>query len=380
MDSNKLPIIIDLGSNLIKVGFSGEQKPRLTINNYIGDIKYKKVLRIDDNENKEKNIKYIGEDCDNMMGLVKLRYPVKHGIFVDENDILHVFNYIFSRIDVKPDELRDHPILVTEPLLNSYINRKNITKTLFDSLDIDKLIFCSQPILSLLSTSNTSGIILESGEGVTQSCVICDGYALPPSYERFDYGGGDITEYMKNLLNKKGCCFDNSTDYRLVQEIKQNSCVFLPIDVDEGAAKKALIKNPMHYYLPDGTNISIREERILAPKILFDPSIIGKEYLGLTDIILSSIDKVNVEIKKRTLDNIMISGGNTYMKGLEAKLNYELKNKLKNEKITVKSIKEPQFSCWLGGSIISTLETFKNMWVTKQEWQDNKNIINIKTI
>ena len=122
----------------------------------------------------------------------------------------------------------------------------------------------------------------------------------------------------------------------------------------------------------------------MAPEILFNPEYIGKEYLSFPDMIMSSINKVDVDLKKTAYENIWLSGGNTSFKELNRKLVNELKYKiekgmginiLENEKIN------PKYRCWTGGSIISTLEIFKKMWVTKHDWSENGNeIIHVKTI
>ena len=203
----KNPIIVDIGSGEIKAGFSGEEKPKIVFKNFIGEPKYIKVLCAFNKENQELNEQYIGEDCDKYMGIIKLRYPVKHGIFANEQDILLIFNYLYSKLGLNSEEIEQHPVLVTEPLLNPYTNTEKIANSLFDNLGIPALFFASQPILSLFSTSSTSGSVLENGEGVTQSCVIYEGYSLPNSYERFDYGGADVSEYLKTLLKKRGYKF-----------------------------------------------------------------------------------------------------------------------------------------------------------------------------
>jgi len=380
----KVPIIVDIGSGEIKAGFSGEEKPKIVFKNHIGEPKYKKVLRAFSSENEEINVQYIGEDCGKFMGVLKLRNPVNHGIFSNDQDILSVFNYIYSKLGLNTEEIGQHPVLVTEPLLNPYTNRERIATTLFDNLGVPALFFASQPILSLFSTSNTSGTVLESGEGVTQSCVVCEGYSLPNSYERFDYGGADVTEYLKILLKKKGYQFYNSTEFRLVNEIKENSCFCISnnINIDINNAKKGLNKNPINYYLPDGTTISIGEERLLAPEILFNLEYIGKEYLNFTDIIMSSIDKVDIQLRQKSYENILLSGGNTAIRGLLEKLTNEIKNRAnKNLNINLKSTPKPEYCCWLGGNMISTLEMFKTMLVSKSDWSEKGNkIIHIKTI
>ena len=381
----KLPIIVDIGSGEVKAGFSGEEKPKIIFKNYFGEPKYKKVLRTFEKENQELNDQYIGDDCDKYMGLIKLRFPVKHGVFENEQDILSVFNYLYSKLGINSQEIKEHPLLLTEPLLNPYINREKIAYSLFDNLGVPALFFASQPILSLFSTSSTSGTVLESGEGVTQSCVVYEGYSIPSSYERYNYGGADVTEYLKNLLKKRGYHFYNSTEFRLVNEIKENSCFCYGnnnIKNDIGDAKKSANKNPINYYLPDGSSISVGDERLLAPEILFNPEYIGKEYLSFPDMIINSINKVDIQLKQKSYENILLSGGNTNFNGLNEQLHFELKNKLnKNMKINLNKLEKPQYCCWIGGNIISTLEVFKKMWVTKNDWNEKgSKVIHVKTI
>ena len=387
MDANhdyfKLPIIIDIGSGEVKAGFSGEEKPKLIFQNYFGEPKYKKVLRQYDNETKNITEQYIGNDCDKYLGLIKLRYPVNHGVFEKEDDILLLFNHIFSKLDINSQEIKEHPVLVTEPILNPRTNRENIAKVLFDNLGVPAIFFGSQPILSLFSTSLMTGLIFESGAGVTQSCAIYEGYSIPFSYERYNYGGNDVTEYLKTMLRRRGYCFYNSTEIKFVNDIKEKMC-YLETNkrADLPKIKKTINKKLPQYYLPDGNNISIDDEITLAPEILFHPEYIGKEYLSFSEMIISSIKKTDIELRKKFYECIWLSGGNTGFKDLENKLIEELKtvfgkttNVLENEKIN------PKYRCWVGGNIISILEIFKKMWVTKSEWNEKGNeIIHIKTI
>ena len=157
---------------------------------------------------------------------------------------------------------------------------------------------------------------------------------------------------------------------------------FFTLKIDSNDAKKGLNKNPINYYLPDGTTISIGEERLLAPKILFNLECIGKKYLSLTDIIKSSINKVDIQLRQKCYENILLSVGNTAIKGLMDKLSGDLKEKTnKSLKINIKSTPNRQFCCWMGGNIISTLEIFKKMCVSKNEGNEKGNkIVHFKTI
>ena len=379
----KLPIIIDIGSGVIKAGFSGEEKPKVLIKSYFGEPKYKKIIRTFDKESKDKNDQQIGEDCDKFLGLLKLRYPVIHGVFQNEQDILTIFNQIFSKLGINSQEVKEHPILVTDPLLNPYKNRELISHSLLDNLGVPAIFFASQPLLSLFSTSATSGTVLESGEGVTQSGVVYEGYAIPSSYERSNYGGGDVTEYLKFLIKKRGYHFYNSTEIKLINDIKEKLC-YLETNRRNLNNRKTLNSKNNLYYLPDGSNISVGEERILAPEILFNPECAGKEFLGFDDMVINSINKIDIQLKKSSYENIWLSGGNTAFKELKEKLVEELKNQIEKDiKINVFENEKinPQHRCWVGGNIISTLEIFKKMWVTRSEWNEKgSDIIHVKTI
>ena len=382
-ESLKQPIIIDLGSSEIKAGFSGEDKPSLIFKSFIGEPKYKDVFSSIYKENKEIK-QYIGEDCLKNIGLLKLHNPIKHGILVNEQEIIPLFNHIYSKLGINTDERREHPLIITEPLLNPYSNREKIANSLFDYIGIPSIFFASQPILSLFSTSATTGIILESGEGVSQSCIIYEGYSLPNTYERYDFGGGDVTEYLKLAMKKKGYQLFNSNEYRLISDMKEKYCFFLPqkYNLNIENVKKALNSKKINYYLPDGTIITLGDERILASEILFNPELIGKEYLGLSDIIFSSINKAEIQLRPKAFENIVLSGGNVLMRGLEDKMKEDIINKCnKIVKVNVSTVKEPQISCWVGGNIISSIDIFKKISVSKTEWEEKgSKILHVKTI
>ena len=389
----KLPIIIDIGSGIIKAGISGQDIPKVIFPNYIGEPKYSKVLRSFSKDNQEIQEQYIGKDCLKFLGILKLRYPVKNGIFENEQDILTIFKYIYQNLEIDNEEISEHPILITEPLLNPYSNREKIASALFENLSAPAIFFASQPILSLFSTSNTSSIILESGEGVTQSCVVYEGYSIPNSYIRNNYGGKDVTEYFQTLLQRQGYSFTTTSEFEIVKKMKEDIC-FTTINSNIGNALNNISnldlsgnKNKSEssgiYNLPDGNAIKIGDEKSLAPEILFNPSIIGSENLSFQEMIISSINKVDIDLRKNLYNNVFISGGNTLFKGIQEKFHTEIKNLApKNMKVKLHTPGNRLLSCWTGGNVISTLEIFKKMWVSREEWieKGNKSIIHVKTI
>lgn len=146
------------------------------------------------------------------MGILKLRYPIRNGVFTNEQDILTLFNHIYAKLEIKNEEIKEHPIFITEPILNPYYHRKQVASALLENLGVPAIFFGSQPILSLFASNDKSGIILESGEGITQCCVVYEGYSIPHSYVRYDFGGRHVTEYLQKLLRRAGQSFHTTVN------------------------------------------------------------------------------------------------------------------------------------------------------------------------
>ena len=375
MDSNtfsKTPIIIDIGTSTIKAGLSGQEKPSLIFPNYFGEKKYSKSVGLWKEDDKKQ---IVGNDCNKYFGVVKLKYPLSHGIFNNKEDINPIFEYIYSNLDMSITEIKEHPVLIAEPLLNPQDNRKDIAKVLFDTYKIENLFFASQPILSLFSTSSTSGAVLESGDGVTQSCIIYEGYTIPGSYKRINLGGREVTEYLQFLLNRKGYELRNSDGFQITKKIKEELCEIFPQEQENNLE----IKN---YTLPDDSIIEIGDERRLAPEILFNPLIREYEYPGIQEILAESINKTNVDLKLQLYGSILLSGGNTNIKGMKERIYKEIKKLApKNAKVRLHTPSNPENCCWIGGNIISSLEISKEMWISIKEWMEKgENIILTRTI
>lgn len=47
----------------------------------------------------------------------------------------------------------------------------------------------------------------------------------------------------------------------------------------------------------------------------------------------------------------------------------------KDIKIRISAPPERKFSTWIGGSILASLATFKKMWVSKEEYEEDGNAI-----
>jgi actin-related protein len=369
----KKPIIIDLGSSEIKAGFFDNSSPTIRFKNIIGDALSKRNKSLLNKEH------YISSECDKYNNNLSIRYPIQRGIFTNYDDIPLIFEYIFSQLELNNEQIKEHPLLITEPINNKYSNSEKITEILFEKLNIPSLIFAKQPLLSLISTGYSTGVVLESGNDVTQSCVSYEGYLIENSCFRYDYGGKDVTNALKILINRNKNINTHSIDnIKVLNEIKEKHCYF-KILKDEN---DDFISVPSDYILPDGSQIVLKDEKILAPEILFNSKLIFGEYLTFHEMIINSIKSVDINIKNKLYKTVILSGGNTQFKGIEEKMKLNLSNLVpRGVEIKIRTQINPELNCWKGGKIIASLSSFNKMLVTKKEWNEHgKNIINLKNI
>lgn len=116
--------------------------------------------------------------------------------------------------------------------------------------------------------------MLESGEGITQCCVVYENFSIPHSYIRYDFGGKNVTEYLQTLLKRCGHNFDTTSEFEIVRKIKEETCYVQPYSSSTDGKI-----NENKYFLPDGNSVIIRDEKVLAPEILFNPLMVGLENL-----------------------------------------------------------------------------------------------------
>lgn len=254
------------------------------------------------------------------------------------------------------------------------------------------LLISIQAVLSLYATGRTTGIVLDSGDGVTQAVPIYEGFALPLAITRSDVAGRDVSRYLKFLLRKEGLIFNTTAEFEVVKTIKEKICFLtnsLQRTYDDRASSVVVAPtggggdiDNTSYILPDGRMVEIGvAPRLRAPEILFRPDIIGHEFEGVHEILVSSIDKSDLDLRKTFYQNIVLSGGSTLFKGFGDRLLTELKKTSpKDAKIRISAPQERLYSTWIGGSILASLDSFKRMWISRKEYdEEGLRVIHKKT-
>jgi centractin len=372
------PVVIDNGSGAIKAGFAGDQVPKCIFPNLVGRPKHVRVMA-----GGLEGDTFIGRKAEEHRGLLTLKYPMEHGIVTDWNEMEKIWHYIYSKEQLQtfPEE---HPILLTEAPLNPRRNRERAAEIFFETFNVPALFISMQAVLSLYATGRTTGVVLDSGDGVTHAVPIYEGFALPLSIMRSDVAGRDVTRYLKLLLRKEGLNFNTTAEFEVVKTMKEKICYLTSNPqraLDDLSGTGGDIEKTM-YTLPDGSSVEIGAgPRVRAPEILFRPDLIGCEFEGVHEVLVTSIQKSDLDLRKVFYQNIVLSGGSTLFKGFGDRLLNEVKKVgPKDLKIRISAPQERLYSTWIGGSILASLDTFKRMWVSRKEFdEEGQRVVHRKT-
>ena len=343
-------IVIDNGSGYIKAGLSREEEPKAVFPTMIGYPK-----------NTSKNAYccggYIGTAAEDKIDELEIVYPFENGVIKYWDDMEKIWSHLFTNeLKVDPEE---HNVLITEVPSNPKECKEKIAQIMFENFNVPGLYIANPGVLNIYTAGKWNGFSIDLGDRFTNFTAVFEWFSLPYANFRQNLGGKDLTKYMiKALL----------PDRLIAEKIKEKAC-YVAFDFEKE------IVEPFDYELPDGKHAIIRDLRITCPEILFRPGIVGIKVgvRKIEEICNDSIQKCDIDIRKKLYNTIVLAGGTSMFNGLQERLIKEIKAlapESMKEEVKVIASPDRKYATWIGGSIFSSLSEFKSCWITKDEYEE----------
>lgn len=375
----KKVVVCDNGTGFVKCGFAGTHFPSHIFPSLVGRPILRSNIKIGDIEVKDL---MIGDEASQLRSMLEVNYPMENGIVRSWEDMIHLYDYTFGRqkLGVNPQECK---LLLTEPPMNPTKNREKMIEVMFEHYQFDGLYIAIQAVLTLYAQGLLTGVVVDSGDGVTHICPVYEGFALPHLTRRLDIAGRDITRYLIKLLLLRGYAFNHSADFETVRIMKEKLC-YVGYDIDQ-EQKLALETTVLveSYTLPDGRVIKVGGERFEAPEALFQPHLINVEGVGVAELLFNTIQAADIDTRPEFYKHIVLSGGSTMYPGLPSRLERELKQlylervlkghreKLSKFKIRIEDPPRRKHMVFMGGAVLADIMKDRdNFWMTRKEYQE----------
>lgn len=275
--TDKPAIVIDNGTGMMKAGFAGDEAPKVYFPSLVGYQRYEHLHGSDDKDC------YIGEEAIAKKGVLELKYPLENGIVKSWEDMEKIWGYTF--IDQLKADNEQHPVMLTEAALNPKENKEKMTSVFFETFNVPAFYVATQAVLALYASGRTTGLVCDSGDGVTHVVVVYDGYSIKHAIARLNLAGRDLTDYMQKHLSEDGHHFQSTAEREIAKNIKEKLC-YVALDYEKEMQEfEASPNKKKDFELPDGKKIKVSSVLVRTPECLFQPKMLGLDVKGIHETI-----------------------------------------------------------------------------------------------
>uniref|UniRef100_A0A668AZJ4 Actin-like protein 6A n=1 Tax=Myripristis murdjan TaxID=586833 RepID=A0A668AZJ4_9TELE len=423
-------LVFDIGSYSVRAGYAGEDCPKADFPTVIGVTLDREdgstPMETDGDKGKQSGTTYYIDT--NQLRVprenMEVMSPLKNGMIEDWDSFQAILDHTYKMHFKSEPSL--HPVLMSEASWNTRAKREKLTELMFEHYNIPAFFLCKTAVLSSFANGRSTGLVLDSGATHTTAIPVHDGYVLQqgivksplagdfmsmqcrelfqelnveivPPYmiatkvrpaeehlHTYHWWGGAIDGVRegapaswkkKEKLPQVTRSWHNYMCNTVIQDFQASVLQVSDSPYDEQVAAQM---PTVHYELPNGYNCDFGAERLKIPEGLFDPSnakgLSGNTMLGVGHVVTTSVGMCDIDIRPGLYGSVVVTGGNTLIQGFTDRLNRELSQKtppsMRLKLIANNTTVERRFSAWIGGSILASLGTFQQMWISKQEYEE----------
>ena len=363
MVDSQIHCVIDNGSGYMKAGFSGEEAPKVMFPTMVGKTKVEGIYVGD-----EKKESIIGSEAEKKFGILDISYPIQGGTIVNWDEMERIWaNTFYGELKISPEE---HNLLLSESPFITRKDREKMLEMMFETFNCASTYLVAQSVLAAYSVGKSTGISIDCGHSSLNFAPIYEGFLQRHCVQHIPIAGKDINDILINLLIKNGQVIDSKMQKQSIIKAKEQFCFLRHDNEDEIEKKKE--EETKEWELPDKKKITISKERFQATEVIFDPKQFGYDYPNFQELFKKTVKGIDSDLREIMLANIIFNGGTTLIKGFKSRVTQEIEEAGQDYefKKKVHTYPEAQFMAWLGGSILTSLSNFENLWITKAEYKE----------
>lgn len=401
-------LVFDVGSYSFRAGYAGEDSPKAELPTHIGVVEEgDTAMETDDKTAQPERSFFLDTNSIKVPRKgMEINTFLKDGMIDNWEVFEKVLDHTYSRHIRSESHL--HPVMMSEPAWNSKAKREKITELMFEKYNVPAFFLCKNAVLSAFANGRSTGLVLDSGASHTTAVPVYDGYVIQQAIVKSPLAGDFITMECKKLMedqkievippymikSKEPVNFMDPPKWtkKDLPEVTKSFHNYMVKDVLQDFASSVLqvMDQPyeqaqaetmptVHYEFPNGYNRDFGAERFRTCEGLFDPSVIkdlpsGNSMLSVGHTVTTSVGMCDIDIRPSLYNSVIVVGGNSLMQGFTDRLNRDLSAKtppsMRLKIISATGSAERRFSSWIGGSILASLGSFQQMWISKQEYDE----------
>lgn len=404
-------IVVDIGHNSTRVGFAGEDTPRADIPSLVGVIENK----ITENEGKENIEKKYFLDTTAINAVrenMELKPFLNDGMIEDFDLFEKMIDHIYSRHILAPTS-EENPVLMSEASWNNRAKREKTCEIMFEKYKVPAFFLVKNSMLAAFANGRSTGLVLDCGASHTSAVPVQDGYVLQQAICKQPLGGDYITQLCKQYFDSKKLeivppylvktkkpfkeneppqwtkktdippVTDSWSNYAVKKVLQDFQSSVLQVSTDAPYQKDTAAAYPVsNYEFPNGMEYESSWERFLIPEKLFNPRESGDGIppdppgtFDIAQIVTTSVAMCDVDLRPALYGTVIVTGGNSLIGGFTDRLQMDLSSRtppsMRLKLIHASQSAERRFGAWIGGSILASLGTFQQMWISQSEYKES---------